>query len=208
MNYLSKLINVYFVLFFFIICTSFRHLPLPGYQVGDKAMNFKLKNIDGKIVSLNDNASAKGYILVFTCNHCPYAKAYEDRIIELHNQFSAKGYPVIAINPNDKDIEPQDSYEEMVNRASEHHYPFPYLYDDLQIAAKDFKAQKTPHAFVVWKENGAWVIKYNGAIDDNGAEPNNVKKQYVAKAIDAILSGIAIETTETKSIGCQIHFRK
>jgi len=93
--------------------------PSPGYSVGEKASDFKLKNVDGKMVSLADYKDAKGFIVIFTCNHCPFAQAYEQRIIDLQNKYSSKGYPVIAINPNDKDAEPVDSYENMVSRANE-----------------------------------------------------------------------------------------
>ena len=208
MNYLRNLINISFVLLFFIICTSFRHLPLPGYQIGDKAMNFKLKNIDGKMISLNDNASAKGYILVFTCNHCPFAKAYEDRIITLHNQFAAKGYPVIAINPNDKNIEPEDSYEEMVKRAAEHHYHFPYLYDETQEIATAYGAARTPHVFVLQKMGKDFIIKYIGAIDNNADEPASVTKHYVTDAVNSLLEGKEVVVKSTKAIGCTIKWKK
>src|SRR5262245_46516103 len=87
--------------------------PASGYAVGSMAKDFKLKNVDGKNVSLSDYKTAKGFIVVFTCNHCPYAQAYEQRIIELHKKYNVAGYPVIAINPNDKDREPADSYENM-----------------------------------------------------------------------------------------------
>src|ERR1700733_12659816 len=97
-----------------------------GYNVGDKAMDFKLKNIDGKMVSLSDYKDAKGFIVVFTCNHCPFAKAYEDRIIALDTKYKAKGYPVIAINPNDPTAVAEDNFETMQQRAKAKNYAFPY----------------------------------------------------------------------------------
>ena len=196
------------VLAIFLFCTSFLCPTMPGSQIGDKAMNFKLKNIDGKMISLNDNASAKGYILVFTCNHCPFAKAYEDRIITLHNQFAAKGYPVIAINPNDKNIEPEDSYEEMVKRAAEHHYHFPYLYDETQEIATAYGAARTPHVFVLQKMGKDFIIKYIGAIDDNADEPASVTKHYVSDAVNSLLEGKEVAVKSTKAIGCTIKWKK
>src|SRR5881394_2175653 len=111
-----------------------------GYKPGDKAQTFTLKNIDGKMVSPADFKDAKGFIVVFTCNHCPFAKAYEDRIIALHKKYAAKGYPVLAINPNDKNREPDDSFDNMVIRAKEKKDPFPYLLDESQEIAKAYGA--------------------------------------------------------------------
>src|ERR1700683_2264957 len=98
-----------------------------GYKVGDKAADFKLKNVDGKMVSMADYKDAKGFIVVFTCNHCPFAKAYEDRVIALNAKYASKGYPVIAINPNDPSQVEEDSYANMQARAKAKNYAFPYL---------------------------------------------------------------------------------
>src|SRR3954462_14452704 len=103
-----------------------------GYKPGDKATDFKLKNTDGKMVSLADYKNAKGFIVVFTCNHCPYAKAYESRVLELDKKYASKGYPVIAINPNDPKVEEEDSFDNMAARAKQKHYTFPYLFDETQ----------------------------------------------------------------------------
>ena len=100
-----------------------------GYEVGDKAEDFKLKNIDGKMVSLADFEDAKGFIIIFTCNHCPYAKLYEDRIIDLNAKYAPKGFPVIAINPIDPEVQPEDSFDKMIGRAQEKGFNFPYLFD-------------------------------------------------------------------------------
>src|SRR5690242_15461694 len=115
-----------------------------GYKPGDKARDFNLKNIDGKNVTLADYKSAKGFIVVFTCNHCPFAKAYEDRIVALDKKYAAKGYPVIAINPNDPNREPEDSYDNMIARAKEKKFTFPYLVDESQDIAKAYGATRTP----------------------------------------------------------------
>jgi peroxiredoxin len=170
--------------------------------------DFRLKNIDGLNVSLKKYPDAKGFIIIFTCNHCPFAKLYPPRLNALHEKYSKLGVPLLAISSTDTITYEEDTYPEMVKKARVEAFYFPYLFDGEQKVAKNFGAQKTPHAFVIWKEKGKWVVKYNGAIDDNGAEPEKVENQYVAKAVDALLAGEVIEVKETKSIGCQIIFRK
>lgn len=179
-----------------------------GYHIGDMAEDFNLKNVDGKMVSLGSYKDAKGFIVVFTCNHCPYAKAYESRIIELDNQFKAKGYPVIAINPNDPSIVPDDSYENMQKVAKKKKYPFPYLLDETQEVFKKYGATKTPHVYVLQKVNGSFMVQYIGAIDDNYEDEKAVTQEYVANAVNALLNGAAPEPSETKAIGCSIKFKK
>ena len=182
--------------------------PTTGYKVGDMARDFKLKNVDGKMVSLADYKKAKGYIVVFTCNHCPFSQAYEQRIIDLHNKYAAKGFPVVAINPNDKTRSPEDSYENMVSRANEKKYPFAYVYDETQEIAKTYGATRTPHVFLLTKTKAGNKVAYIGAIDDNSEEPSEVKEAYLSKAIDALLNGKTIANPNTKAIGCSIKWRK
>lgn len=176
-----------------------------GYKIGDTAQDFKLKNVDGKSVSLASLKEAKGYIVIFTCNHCPYAKAYEERIIELHQKYASLGFPVIAVNSNDKDVQPADNFANMKKRAKEKKYPFPYLYDATQDVAKSFGATRTPHVYVLDKNR---VVRYIGAIDDNSEDPTAVKEKYVGSAVDALLSGQDVAVKETKAIGCGIKWRK
>lgn len=171
-------------------------------------VDFKLKNVDGNFVSLSDYPDAKCFIIVFTCNHCPFAKLYPPRLNDLNNKFKPLGVPLIAISSTDTMMYEEDTYPNMVIKANEEHFNFPYLFDEMQEVAKNFKAQKTPHAFVIWKENNQWIIKYNGAIDDNGMEPNKVTETYVSNAVNELLTSQTIKTSETKSIGCQIAFRK
>ena len=178
-----------------------------GYKIGAQVANFTLKNVDGKMVSLSDYKDKKGVIVVFTCNHCPFAKKYEERIKELSKQFSGKGFPLVAISPNDPATVPEDSYDNMVARAKEQHYGFPYLIDETQETAHAFAAMKTPHAFVLSNEHGAFILKYAGAIDDNVDEPEKAQKHYVAEAIDALLQGKNVAVAETKSIGCSIKWK-
>ena len=179
-----------------------------GYEVGDKASDFKLKNIDGEWVSLSDYPDARGFIVIFTCNHCPYAKAYEDRIIALDKKYSQAGYPVIAINPNDAVAYPEDSYENMQKRAKEKGFTFPYLYDEAQEVFPVYGATRTPHVFVLDRSGPDVTVEYIGAIDDNYENASNVSQRYVEDAVDALLSGKKPEVTSTKAIGCSIKVRK
>ena len=171
-------------------------------------VDFKLKNVDEKIVSLSSFTDAKGFIIVFTCNHCPFAKLYPPRLNDLNNKFKPLGVPLIAISSTDTMMYEEDTYPNMVIKANEEHFNFPYLFDEMQVVAKNFKAQKTPHAYVIWKENEKWIVKYNGAIDDNGMEPEKVTETYVSNAVNELLTNQPIKTSETKSIGCQIAFRR
>ena len=179
-----------------------------GYQVGDEATDFKLKNIDGKMVSLSDYSSAKGFIVIFTCNHCPYAKKYEDRIIALDKMFKSKGYPVIAINPNDATVQPQDGYAEMQIRAKEKGFTFPYLVDEGQKIYPIYGATKTPHVYILKKEKGKNIVKYIGAIDNNYENPKDVSEFYVQDAVNQLLKNEAVKTSKTVAIGCTIKVKK
>lgn len=175
-----------------------------GYDIGDKATDFTLKNVDGKMVSLADYTDAKGFIVIFTCNHCPYAIAYEDRILDLDKKYKAMGYPVIAINPNDPDVQPGDSYEGMQERSKEKGFTFPYLYDAEQSTYPRYGATRTPHVYVLNKEEKDLVVRYIGTIDDNYADAAAVKETYLANAVDALLAGKTPDPSTTKAIGCSI----
>ncbi|MGC9471970.1 MAG: thioredoxin family protein [Bacteroidales bacterium] len=175
-----------------------------GYQAGDKAIDFRLKNVDGKMVSLSDYPDAKGFAVIFTCNSCPYAIAWEDRIIEIDRKYREKGFPVIAINPNDPEVSPKDSYEDMIIRAREKSFPFPYLFDEKQEVFPVYGATRTPHVYLLVREESDLVVKYVGAVDDNYRDASQVKEPYLANAIDALLAGREIEKTETRAIGCTI----
>lgn len=179
-----------------------------GYKIGDKATDFSLKNVDGKMVSMADYTEAKGFIVIFTCNHCPYSVAYEDRIIELDKIYKEKGYPVIAINPNDPELYPTDSYEAMIVRTKEKSFTFPYLFDDGQKVYPQYGATKTPHVFLLEKENSDLIVKYIGAIDNNHADAAEVTEKYVSDAVDALLAGKNPDPNFTKAIGCSIKAKK
>lgn len=192
----------------FAITTGFKPAETPGYAVGDKAIDFRLKNVNGKFVSLADYKDAKGFIVIFTCNHCPFAQAYEQRIIDLHREYATKGFPVIAINPNDKDRAPEDSYENMMARAKDKKYPFVYLYDESQDIAKAYGATRTPHVFLLNKTREGNKVAYIGAIDDNSEDASAVKERYLANAINALINGEPVEQPNTKAIGCTIKWKK
>jgi peroxiredoxin len=172
---------------------------------GDTAPAFQLRNVDGGMVSMDDYPDAKGYIIIFTCNHCPYAVAYEDRMIELHNAYSPKGYPVIAINPNDPEVQSQDSYVKMQERASEKGFTFPYLFDEGQVIYPQYGATKTPHVFLLDKTR---KVRYIGAIDDNFSDASAVKQHFVKDAIAALEAGRDPDPVTTKAIGCTIKTKK
>ncbi|WP_426059095.1 thioredoxin family protein [Hymenobacter sp. B1770] len=195
----------YFTLCFALLLSSFMFRPLAeGYRVGDKAADFKLKNIDGKMVSLADNKAAKGYIVVFTCNTCPYAKAYENRIIQLNQKYAPQGYPVVAINPNDPNVAPGDSFEAMKTKK----YAFPYLIDETQQVAKAYGATRTPHLYVLKRQGDDFVVSYIGAIDDNSEDAKMVKTKYVENAMNEIMAGKPASTSSTKAIGCTIKWKR
>jgi peroxiredoxin len=179
----------------------------PGYEVGSMVSDFKLKNVDGKMVSLADYNSAKGFIVIFDCNTCPYSKGYNERIIQLHQKYNPKGYPVVAINPNAAELSKGDSFDEMVKRAKQKNYPFAYLHDETQAVARAFGATNTPHVFVVAKTDGAMKVAYIGTIDDNARDASAVQKKYLENALDELLAGKPVSQPKTKAIGCTIKWR-
>ena len=172
-----------------------------GYQPGDKATDFKLKSVDGKMYSMSDYKDAKGFIVVFTCNHCPFAVKYEVRIVALAKKYKPLGYELIAINPNDPAAQPEDSFDLMKVRAKEKGFTFPYLFDEGQKVYPQYGATKTPHVFLLDK---SLTVKYIGAIDDNYEDEADVKQRYAEAAVDALLAGKDVAVKETKAIGCSI----
>jgi len=175
-----------------------------GYGIGDYAIDFALKNIDGNMVSLSDYKQAKGFLVIFTCNTCPYAVAYEDRIIALDKKYKAKGIPVVAINPNNPMAQPKDSYEYMQKRAKEKGFTFPYLLDEGQKIYPQYGATKTPHVFLLEKTEKGNLVRYIGTIDDNYSNAEAVETKYVEDAVDAMLAGQKIKIETTRAIGCSI----
>jgi len=174
---------------------------------GTKAPDFSLPSVEGKEISFASFPEAKGYIVVFTCNTCPVAKKYEERIINLHKKYAPLGYPVIAINPNDPDVVSGDSFDEMKARAKSKQYPFSYLYDKGQTVTDAYGARVTPHVFLVQKKNNQATVVYTGAIDD---DPNNGadKTVYIDQAISDISKGNGLSIISLKAIGCSVKRKK
>ncbi|KIA92028.1 redoxin [Pedobacter kyungheensis] len=179
-----------------------------GYKVGDVVKDFALKNIDNKTVSMADYKDAKGFIVVFTCNTCPVAQAYQDRVAELNNSFAAKGYPVIAINPNDAEAVPAESFEKMQAEAKGKNFNYPYLLDPDHVVTKQFGASRTPHVFIVNKTDKGNTVEYIGAIDNDPEGVNATKEDYVKNAINNLSSGKKPVVTSTKAVGCSIKWKK
>jgi len=172
-----------------------------GYKIGDVATDFNLKNVDENMFSLSDIKKAEGYIVVFTCNECPFAKMYEDRLIALHNEYAPKGYPVIAINPNVSESNPRESFKAMKKRAEEKEFPFVYLADEGQKIAPQYGAVRTPHVFLLDHER---KVQYIGTIDDNARSAENVKVKYVVNAIESLENDEKPNPNFTKAIGCPV----
>lgn len=180
-----------------------------GYKPGDIAADFKLMNIDGTYVSLSgDFPSANGFIVIFTCNHCPFSVVYEDRINALDAKYKKMGYPVIAINPNDPEVQPEDSFENMKVRANEKDFTFPYLIDENQTVYPMYGATRTPHVFVLHREADILRVAYIGAIDNNSQNAEEATEKYVENAVDALLKGYKPAVDFTKAIGCSIKASK
>lgn len=175
-----------------------------GYKIGDVATDFSLPNVDGEMVSLADFEESKGFVIIFTCNTCPYSVAYEDRIIALDKKYKSQGYPVIAINPNDPAAAKGEAMSDMKQRELDKGFTFPYLQDVGQEIYPQYGATKTPHVFVLQKAGDDNIVRYIGAIDDSSRNPDKVKKRYVEQAVDALLAGESPSITKTKAIGCSI----
>jgi peroxiredoxin len=200
-----KIISVFTIVLFASAFTSnIGNSVSNGYEVGDIATDFKLKNIDGRMVSLADYKNAKGYIVIFTCNTCPYAVQYEDRIIALDKKYADQGYPVVAIMPNNPEIQPGDNVEAMKARAASKGFTFPYLIDDGQEIYPQYGATKTPHVYLLEKTKKGNVVRYIGAIDDNYKDAEAVNTKYVEEAINALMNNKEIKETNTRAIGCSI----
>ena len=179
----------------------------PNYGVGDTVSDFKLKNVDGRMVSLMDYKKSKGVLVIFDCNTCPYSRKYNDRIIALNDKYASLGFPVITINPNDPEQSEGDSFDEMVALAKEKKYKFPYLVDESQEVARTFGATNTPHAFVLKNEGNSFKVAYIGAIDDNAKDASAVSKKYVEEAVDALIANKPVPFSKTKAIGCGIKWK-
>ena len=170
-------------------------------KLGDRAPDFELPGVDGRTYSFQDFKDQRALVVIFSCNHCPYVQAYEDRIVAIQQDYVDRGVQFVAINSNDDRNYPEDSFEEMVKRAKTKRFTFPYLRDMSQAVARAFGATHTPQLFVFDQDR---KLRYTGKIDDNWQEPNAVKRQYLREALDAILKGSEPVEARTHAIGCTI----
>jgi peroxiredoxin len=172
---------------------------------GDRMPEFRgLRGVDGKLYSSSDFSNATVLVVVFSCNHCPYVQAYQERMMAFQRDYGGKGVQLVAINSNDETNYPDDSYDQMVERAKEQGFNFPYLRDPDQRAATAFGATHTPQFFAFDKDR---TLRYSGKLDDNWQDPSAVKETYLRDAVDALLKGESVATAETFSIGCTIKWR-
>ena len=169
--------------------------PLPEFH--------NLPGVDRRYYSSGDFKS-EILVIVFSCNHCPYVQAYEDRMMALHRDYRSRGVEIVAINSNDEKNYPEDSFEKMVERAKKRGFTFPYVRDEDQSVADAFGATHTPQFFVFDKDR---TLRYVGKMDDNWKEPEHVKETYLRDVLDAILAGKEVKVPETYSIGCTIKWR-
>ncbi len=174
---------------------------MPGFD--------SLRGVDGKIYSAEDFAGAQALVVVFSCNHCPYVQAYEDRMIGFQSVYGPEGVQLVAINANETIHYPEDNFEAMVERAKRKAFNFPYLRDEDQKVAEAFGATHTPEFFLFARAPGDPVprLRYHGKMDDNYQKPEAVQRAYLKEAVDALLSGKSVAEPETHSIGCTIKWR-
>jgi peroxiredoxin len=170
-------------------------------KIGDAAPDFSLPGVDGHTYSLASFSAKPALIIVFSCNHCPYVQAYEDRLVAFQRDYADRGAQIVAINSNDDRNYPEDSFENMVKRASQKGFNFPYLRDASQTVARAYRASHTPQLFVFER---ARRLAYTGKIDDNWQQPHAAKTHYLRDAVDALLRGSAAPVPTTHAIGCTI----
>jgi len=164
----------------------------------------KMKNVDGKDVTIAQAKGEKGTLVVFTCNHCPYSKGWEERIVAMGNEYSKRGIGVIAVNSNDPAVAAEDDFGAMRSRAKERGMAFPYVVDATSGVAKAFGATRTPEAFVF---DASGKLVYHGTIDDNMQNASAVKETYLKDALESVATGKDVAVKETKALGCGIKFR-
>lgn len=170
-------------------------------DLGKPGPTFNLKGVDGEFHSLDDYADKKAVVVVFTCNHCPAAVKAEDRLIQIQGDYADKGVQLVAINPNEDEGHPTDSFEHMIRRAAEKGFNFPYLRDQTQEVAKAYGAVRTPHVFLLDHDR---KVVYRGRIDDNIDDANAVTRHDLREAIDEVLKGRPVSVPRTQPVGCSV----
>ncbi|MDR7434348.1 MAG: thioredoxin family protein [Armatimonadota bacterium] len=177
---------------------------MAALEIGASLIPFALPGTDGKIHRTEDYQDKRALAVIFTCNHCPYAQAWEGRLIQLQREYASRGVQFLLINPNDATKYPEDSFENMVRRAEEKGYPFPYLRDEDQTVARAYGATRTPEIFLFDQDR---VLRYHGAPDDNYENPAAVRKHYLRDALEAVLSGRSPQPAQTPPVGCTIKWK-
>lgn len=205
---MSRWVNRVFLCWLLLSTNSLLAQSRNGYALGDAVENFTVKSTDNRSISLADYQSQKGLIVVFSSNHCPFSRVYEERIQALNQQFAPQGYPVLAIMPNDPNVYEEDSFATMQRRAREQAYTYPYAIDESQQAARRFGASRTPQAFVLKQNNGQFTVEYMGAVDDNPQDRAGVKRPYLEEAVASLLAGRPVSTPITKAVGCAVKLRQ
>ncbi len=173
-------------------------------QTGDPAPAFSLPGTDARTHSLDGLSGKPVLVVVFSCNHCPYVQAYEDRLVAIQRDYAGRGVQLVAINSNDDVHYPEDSLEQMVARAKAKGFNFPYLRDASQEVARAYGATHTPQLFVFDRDR---KLRYTGKIDDNWQNPAAVTRRYLRDVIDALLSDRAPAESQTHAIGCTIKWK-
>jgi len=174
-------------------------------KIGSTAPNFNLEDVDGKKYSLSSFSDKEALIIIFSCNHCPYVQAYEDRIKQIQEDYKNKRVTVVAVNSNEDVNYPDDSFDNMKKRANEQKFNFLYLRDEDQSVARAYDATHTPEIFLFDKER---KLVFHGKIDDNWQEPKKVQNHYLKNALEELLAGKEISVPETFTIGCTIKWKK
>jgi peroxiredoxin len=171
--------------------------------VGTSAETFELPDTAGVIHRLEDRRGAPATVLVFTCNHCPYALAWHDRIAAVATDYAGRGVEVLCISPNDADRYPADSLDAMRDRVQREGWTMPYLYDETQEVARAYDAKTTPDVFVL---DGDLRLRYRGAPDEDHGDPT-LDAAWLRGALDAVLRGEDPDPAETTPVGCSIKWR-
>ncbi|NOK60878.1 MAG: hypothetical protein GFH27_549289n139 [Chloroflexi bacterium AL-W] len=177
---------------------------MTALQLGADALDFQLPAVDGKNYSLKDFSNRPVLALIFSCNHCPYVLAWEDRMIALQRDYGERGFQIVAINANDASKKPKDDFPHMVEHAKEKEFNFVYLHDESQEVAHAYGAERTPEVFLFDADR---TLRYHGAIDDNYEDPTAVQQSYLASAVNALLAGNAPVIKETAPVGCTVKWK-
>jgi peroxiredoxin len=175
-----------------------------GFEIGDRAPALELPDTDGTRHSLADTEDAPATVVFWTCNHCPYALAWHDRLVDAARDYGERGVRFFAVNSNDAERYPADSYEAMRDRVASEDWPFPYLYDESQQAARAWGAEVTPHLFVLDSEHR---LRYEGAPDPDYQDPSH-DAVWLRDALDALIAGEEVARAETEPVGCSVKWKR